>query len=268
MMKRYDTFGSKSQHKRLEVQLDLAKLPPPKKPYPETPVEEIFKNQTAIIIATGPSLSQSQLDLILSRHMAADSRIKVFTINNTYQIYPNTDVHLSCDGPWWRWYWNDPQLRELAQQTSCQMWTWYPEFAEEFGINYIFGEEKKDGLSLDPGIVHINHGSGPMILNLAILYGVSKIVLIGHDMKFAPDYAPAKQEPGSIPRHYFGEYPKKLQHWPSVKVRQGVLDGLITAYNSIARAICDRHLSVDVVNCTPDSALTSFRQGDLRKEIS
>lgn len=263
-MKRHDTFR---QNPQLVRELDLAKLPPKEKPYPETPVEPIFKGMTAVIIATGPSLSQEQLDLISAAHMADDSNVKVFTINNTYQVYPNTDVHLSCDGPWWRWYWNDPHLRSLAQKTSCEMYTWYPEFAEEFGINYIFGEEKKRGLSLDPGIVHINHGSGPMILNLAIHFGVSKIVLIGHDMKFAPDYAPQKQDPGSIPRHYFGEYPKKLQHWPSVKVRQGVLDGLIEAYSDIKDDMDNRLSSVDVVNCTPGSALTMFRQSELRKEI-
>jgi len=149
----------------------------------------------------------------------------------------------------------------------CEKWTWYPEFAERFGINYIFGEERKTGLSLDPRIVHINHGSGPMIMNLAILYGCSKLVLIGHDMKFAKDYNPQKQEPGSIPRHYFGEYPKKLQHWPSVKVRQGVLDGLIEAYTKIKADIDARQISVDVVNCTPGSALKMFRTGELEKEI-
>jgi hypothetical protein len=190
-------------------------------------------------------------------------RCKVFTINNTYQVAPWTDVHLSCDGPWWRWYSNDPFLMGLP----CEKFTWYPEFAKEFGIRYIFGEEKKRGLSLDPGIVHINHGSGPMVMNLAMHYGVTKIVLIGHDMKFAPDYAPQKQDPGSIPRHYFGEYPKKLQHWPSVKVRQGVLDGLIEAYSDIKDDMDARQISVDIVNCTPDSALTMFRQSDLRKEI-
>lgn len=263
-MKRHDTFQMTQD---LSRQLDLAKKPPPDKPLPSLGVEPIFENQTAVIIATGPSLSSEQLELIQKLHTAADSKLKVFTINNTYQVYPNTDVHLSCDGPWWRWYWNDPNLRDLAHKTNCQMWTWYPEFAKEFGINYIFGEEKLRGLSLDPRIVHINHGSGPMIMNLAIHYGVSKIVLVGHDMKFAKDYNPSKQLPGSIPRHYFGEYPKKLQHWPSVKVRQGILDGLIEAYSDIKDDMDNRLSSVDVVNCTPDSALTMFRQSELRKEI-
>lgn len=145
------------------------------------------------------------------------------------------------------------------------MWTWYPEFAEEFGINYIRAKVE-DGLSIDNSVVHINHGSGPMMMNLAMHYGVSKLVLIGHDMKFAPDYRPHEQQPGSIPRHYFGEYPKPLQHWPSVKVRQGVLDGLIEAYDKINSQIKRDKIPFDVVNCTPDTALTMFRQSTLEKE--
>ena len=259
MMKRYDQFGSKSQHRRFSEQLDLAKKPPATQPDAK-PVVRKFAGDTAVLIATGPSLSQQQLNLIHDRHTAGD--VRTFGINNVYQIYPTLDVHLSCDGPWWRWYWNDPVLREMSKTTM--MWTWYPEFAEEFGINYIKAVVK-DGLSGDPSVVHINHGSGPMMMNLAIHYGVKKLVLVGHDMKFAKDYAPAKKEPGSTPRHYFGEYPKPLQHWPSVKVRQGVLDGLIEAYTKIeASPVLS---SVDIVNCTTDTALTMFRQSDLEKEI-
>lgn len=241
--------------------LDLAKQPPSCKPVPKYGVPRSMENQTAVIIATGPSLNEQQLQTIREKHTAGE--VKVFTLNNTYQVYPETNVHLSCDGPWWRWYSNDPFLMNLP----CEKWTWYPEFAEEFGINYIFGEEKKRGLSLDQRVVHINHGSGPMIMNLAILYGCTKLVLVGHDMKFAKDYKPREEKPGSIPRHYFGEYPKRLQHWPSVKVRQGVLDGLIEAYRDIRDDIDSRQISVDVVNCTPDSALDVFRRGELEKEI-
>jgi hypothetical protein len=262
-MLRKDQFGDAHIDPILKKQLDLAKKPPPVKPMPEQGVPMKFPDSTCVLIATGPSLNQQHLDTIHAAHTAGDCH--VFTINNTYQVYPETDVHLSCDGPWWLWYWNDPYLREIAK--TADLWTWYPEFAEEFGINYVYGEERLRGLSLDPRVVHINHGSGPMILNLALLYGAKKIVLIGHDMKFAPDYKPEKRDPGSIPRHYFGEYPRQLQHWPSVKVRQGILDGLIEAYSDIKDDIVIRQISVDVVNCTPGSALTMFRQGDLEKEL-
>lgn len=261
-MERRDTFGSPSQRIQLSSQLDLAKKPPATQPIGE-PVQPKFKGRTAVLIATGPSFSGQQLETIQQAKKRGD--VVTFGINNIYQQVPDLDVLLSCDGPWWRWYWNDPVLREMSKTT--EMWTWYPEFAKEFGINYIYGDQKMRGLSLDPCKVHINHGSGPMILNLAILYGCSKIVMIGHDMKFAPDYKPREQKPGSTPRHYFGEYPKPLQHWPSVKVRQGVLDGLIEAYREIKEDMDARLSSVDVVNCTPDTALKMFRRGDLEKEI-
>lgn len=263
MIKKYDTFGSKSMHKRLATQLDLAKKPPKESPTAE-PVFPHFQNKTAVLIATGPSLTQQQLDLV--RQKQKTDGVVTFGINNVYQSYPWLDVFLSCDGPWWRWYWNDPELREMSKTTS--MFTWYNEFAEEFGINYIKAIVR-DGVSLDPSVVHINHGSGPMMMNLALHYGVTKMVLIGHDMKFASDYDGRKQFVGSKPRHYFGEYPKPLQHWPSVKVRQGVLDGLIEAYIKIEKqfATDPRLSSVDIVNCTEDTALTMFRRGDLEKEI-
>lgn len=254
-MKKYDTFRSK---KALAKELDLAKKPPASSPTAE-PIFPHYQNKTAVLIATGPSLSQNQLELVREKQETGD--VVTFGINNTYQVYPWLDVFLSCDGPWWRWYWNDPELREMSKTTA--MFTWYKEFSDEFGINYIKAIVK-DGLSLDPAVVHINHGSGPMMMNLALHFGVSKMVLIGHDMQFAKDYDGRKQFPGSTPRHYFGEYPKPLQHYPSVKVRQGVLDGLIEAYTKIkAQGVP----GLDVVNCTTDTALTMFRQSSLEKEI-
>jgi hypothetical protein len=189
------------------------------------------------------------------RKLHTADRVKVFSINNVFMVYPWTDVHLSCDGPWWRWYWPKSQLlRELP----CPKYTWYPEIADQFGIDYIKAIVK-DGLSTDPGIVHINHGSGPMMLNLAYLYGIRKMILLGHDMKFAPDYDAKRRFPGSFPRHYFGEYPKPLQHWPSVKIpASGHLVGLIETYQKMKV----ESLGIEVINCTPGSALSMFEARD------
>lgn len=229
----------------LEV-VNLSKAPPKNQPYPENPVEPLFQGYTGVLVATGPSLDARQLFQLSQLHTA--DRVKVFTINNVYMVYPRTDVHLSCDGPWWRWYWQkSPELREL----SCPKYTWYPDLAEKFGIDYVKAIVK-DGLSTDPGIVHINHGSGPMMMNLAYHYGIRDVILLGHDMRFAPDYNAAKRQPGSFPRHYFGEYPKPLQHWPSVKVKpDGKLEGLIETY----RKMPFDELGMTVTSCTPDSAL-------------
>lgn len=207
-------------------------------------------------MATGPSLTYDQLDLV--RIAQWHNNVKVFTINNVYQVYRHTDVHLSCDGPWWRWYWpKDEKLREL----DCLKYTWYPEIAEEYGIQYIKAIAK-DGLSTDPGVVHINHGSGPMMVNLAYHFGIRRMILIGHDMRFAPDYDAKNRNPGSIPRHYFGEYPKPLQHWPSVRVRKGhgALDGLIDTYKKMPI----KNLGIEILNATPGSALDMFPMVELK----
>ena len=212
-------------------------------------------------MATGPSLAKDQLKVINTSRF--NNKCRIFTINNSFEKVDTTDVQLSCDGPWWRYYW--PRW-EALRELPAMKFTWYPEIAEAFDITYIKAIVK-EGLSTDPGVVHINHGSGPMIINLALHFGIRRLLLIGHDMKFAKDYNAAKHDPGSTPRHYFGEYPKTLQHWPSVKVRQGVLDGLITSYNGIQDDIVNREIPMEIINCTPDSALTSFPISTLEKEL-
>jgi hypothetical protein len=229
----------------------LDKKPPQSQPYPQEVISPLYSGHTVVLVATGPSLTPDQLELLRALHTA--DRVKVFTINNTFMVYPWTDVHLSCDGPWWRWYWHkSPLLRYLNERIP--LYTWYPEIANDFGIKYIKAITK-DGLSTDPGIVHINHGSGPMMMNLAYLYGARKMVLLGHDMRFAPDYDARRRYPGSFPRHFFGEYPKPLQHWPSVKIpKSGHLQGLIETYEKMRVEA----YGIEVINCTPESALTMY----------
>ena len=226
------------------------------------PVQPEFKGETAVLIATGPSITQEQLDIV--QKAQEDGKCKVITVNNAYQVAPWTDAHISCNDDWWQYYWpRDQVLRELP----CAKYTWYSNVAENYNITYIKAIVK-DGLSTDPRILHINHGSGPMAINLALHYGVKKLLLIGHDMKFAKDYDGAKKEAGSKRRHFFGEYPEKLRHWPSVKVgltKPGVMDGLIEAYDTMVPQLSS--VGMEIINCTPGTALTSFPVSTLENEL-
>jgi hypothetical protein len=80
--------------------------------------------------------------------------------------------------------------------------------------------------------------------------GAERILLLGYDLKYAPDYDGRSRKVGSSPRHYFGEYPASMQHWPSVQVKGGVHVELLSLYKSIF----EQGL-VEIVNCTPGSAL-------------
>lgn len=223
-------------------------------------IEKKFNGETAVILATGPSLNEDQITLVAKAH--SDGKCRVITVNNSYQLAPWSDIHIACNDNWWDHYWkNDKVLRDM----KADKWTRYKHQADEFGINYI-DSIVKDGLSKDPSVVHINKGSGPIAINIATLYGFKKIILLGHDMKFAKDYDGKKKKTGSSPRHFFGEYPKVMQHFPQSKSsidNNGVIIGLIDAYNGMVKDLED----IDVVNCTPDSHLPTFRKSKLTDEL-
>ena len=219
-----------------------------------------YDGETVVILATGPSLNEEQMNYV--SHSRAQGGCRVLTINNSYQLAPWADIHVACNDNWWDYYWkNDEVLRNM----KADKWTRYKHQADEFGISYIDSVDKV-GLSKDQSVVHINKGSGPLAINIAVLYGFKKIILLGHDMKYAKDYDGKKKKTGSTPRHYFGEYPKEMQHWPSVKIglsKPGTIDGLIEAYDGMVKDLDD----IDIVNCTPDSHLPTFRKSKLTNEL-
>ena len=224
-------------------------------------IKPLFKGETAILVATGPSIKY-QVNKIRAAKMG--KRCRIITVNNAYEIAPFADAHISCNDDWWEYYWpKSAVLREMA----CPKYTWYQHLAKRYGIQYVKAVVE-DGLSTDPRIIHINHGSGPMGINLALHLGIKKLLLVGHDMKFANDYDGARRKAGSTDRHFFGEYPPELQHWPSVKIgksKPGVIDGLIEAYDKMVPQLPS--LEMDIINCTPGTALTSFPISTLGKEL-
>ncbi len=229
----------------------------------KTSIPKKFEGETAVVVATGPSINKEQISAIGSAWQD-NHRVRIITVNNAYQIAPFTDIQIACNDNWWQYYLaHDPLLKQL--EADC--WTRYKYIAESSGIDYI-DSIVKNGLSRDPSVIHINKGSGPMAINFATLYGFKKIILIGHDMKFAKDYNGRQKKVGSTPRHYFGEYPKSMQHFPQSQNsvdKNGVIIGLIDAYQNMVNDLIN--MNVDVVNCTPDSALNCFRKSSLESEL-
>ena len=199
-------------------------------------IEPIYYGQTAAIIGTGPSLTQEQLDKV--------KHLKKFGANRAFEF--DLDVLHGCNHQFWHYYWH--KVKDLR----CDKWTTRPELTYP-GLNYI-REEWIPGLSKDPTYIAAHHGTGPQLINIAYHYGIKRMLLIGWDMKFSPDYNGKAQQIGAKPRHYFGEYPKELQHWPSVKVKDGVLTGLIEEMETIK----PEDYGIEIINCTPDSAMTCF----------
>ena len=196
--------------------------------------------KTIACIATGPSLTQAQIDT------ARDKGFELYCCNNSIFMAPDAALLYGCNHEWWDFYWND------VKDLPCDKWTTSTIAASKHGINWI-AERMAPGLSLDPDVIHHGHGSGYSLVSMAHRAGADRIVLLGYDLKYAVDYDPANRDPGSVPRHFFGEYPEVMRHWPSVKVKNGVHVELVELYRDIAKQNI-----VEMINCSPDSALDCF----------
>lgn len=182
---------------------------------------------------------------------ARSKGFRLFACNDAFRLAPDAALLHGCNYGWWSRRW--VQVKALP----AEKWTTNDKAAAEFGINWI-AEVNKPGLSTDPNLLHHGHSSGYQLVGMAYRAGADRIVLLGYDMKFAPDYDGKTKRIGSGPRHFFGEYERELQHWPSVRVQAGVHVELLDLYRSVAKQGL-----VEIVNCTPGSALDCFPRMDI-----
>ena len=206
-----------------------------------------------ICIGTGPSLTPEALERINA------SSLPKFVCNNAYRDVNSPTALLACNPEWWDSYCpRDERLRDAPFST----WTWDKPTADKYGLSYIRGEWG-DGLSREDGVIYYGHSSGYQLLGLAyhhVKHEPSEIVLIGYDLRYPHGYDGINQVIGDGQRHYFGEYPKELQHWTKFNMGQnGELSGLLDCYRTIKSSDYD----LRIINCSPDSALDFFETGDL-----
>jgi len=212
----------------------------------------MLSTKTAVVLATGPSLTPEVLAAALAGQ--EEGQVSVFGMNHVWRDFPTLDVFLSCNPEYYDTQW-ERGLKDLA----AEKWTWHKPTALKYGIRHI-GGRWGDGFSTDPRVIHYGHGSGFQLPQIAYHAGFRRLLLCGYDMRYAEDYDGKNHRVGSSPRHYFGEYEdKQLNHWPSVKVRNGVHVELIQQFEKVKRL----NPEVEIINCSPGSAMTCFPMANL-----
>lgn len=199
--------------------------------------------KTIVCIGTGPSLTDEQIEIARSKGYT------LFGCNLVYAKVPDLALLYAVNIEFWRHYWNDRDFP--LKDYPAEKWTTNREAADKFGLRWV-DEVNRPGLSTDHSYVHHGHGSGYTLVNLAA-WRADRIILIGYDLKYAPDYDGRARQIGSAKRHYFGEYPDEMQHWPSVSVKNGIHEELVELYRSVAK-----QGFVEIINCTPGSAIDAF----------
>lgn len=142
----------------------------------------------------------------------------------------------ACDGKWWDKYY------EATNKFLGERWTQDIATRHKYGINWVYGVSKR-GLGRD--CVHFGDNSGYQAINLAFLWGAKRIVLLGFDCK-----------PVGGKDHWFGQHPQGL-----VQIQPYQL--WLNSFPHIAKEL--EAEGIEVINCSPDTALTCFRKGEIEK---
>lgn len=192
-------------------------------------VPRMWEGMTVAILASGASMSREVADAVVGR-------VPTIVINNTFELAPEADLLYGCDAKMWQHYEGALAFRGLKVTIDPSL------SARSVKLLHNSGQS---GYDPDPANLRTGLNSGFQALQLAVHAGASRILLLGFDMH------------GS---HWFGDHPAGLQDSDA-----NVFARFIAEFDAVAPTYAE--LGVDVVNCTPGSALTCFRASMLSAEV-
>lgn len=209
-------------------------------------IEPKWQGQTAVIFASGPSVTQADIKLV-QRARDAD-KCRVIAINAMYQHIDFADILYFCDWKFYKWHAIENQESGFFEYpaekyTICDKVHLLPSHINRLNRGEPYGLSKKSDT--------LNHGSnsGYQCLNLAYLLGCPRIVLVGLDMKPAEDGRTHYHDPHKQPTD-----PKTYD-----KITEAGY------FDSIAKALLEE--GVEVINTSVDSALHCFTKTPLEEVL-
>lgn len=192
---------------------------------------KIWQDGECFILGGGPSLGRVNLEVLKGKRCLA--------VNNAFKLGDWIDAMFFGDCRWYNW--EGKNLLNFAglKVTTCERHTDKP------GIKVIQRHNSPFGISSNPGVLFWNLSSGACAINLAVLFGVKRIILLGFDMK-----------PDGVKHNYHNDYPEadgkitKRQDPGARYVR------FMKPFPQIAEDL--KRLNVECLNATEGSALTIF----------
>lgn len=182
-----------------------------------------WSNRSVVVAATGPSLTASDLQGVRA------AGLPLVVVNDAHRLAPWADVLYACDAAWWDVHrgapgfegerWSSHDLEQNDKLATAARWQ----------LRLVAGVDA-DGLSRDPSRIHYGGNSGLQAINLATLWGATRVLLLGFDGGAG---------------HFFGDHPPGLRNAPASRFR--------TAF-----ALAARSAPVPIINCTPTTALACF----------
>lgn len=195
-------------------------------------VPRMWAGKTVAILASGPSMSKAVADAVM--------HLPTIVINSTFRLAPWASLLYATDATWWRN--NTDAMRFRGVKVSMHD----IHYADLPGVNYV----KKGaavGFDLDRSTLCHGGNSGYAAVHLAAHAGAARILLLGMDMHGG---------------HWHGEHPD-----PLVNTAPETFAGkFIPRFATLALSL--RDMGVEVINCTPGSALRCFHMMPLQAALA
>jgi hypothetical protein len=199
-----------------------------------------WKGETVAIVAGGPSLTSEQVEQVKpvdvhETSLGSESRSfgvdRVIAINNAAQLAPWADILYFCDDRWYVWHRVEVDafkgirvtLENLKLQNEIEV-----RCLRDYGVTGF--APRNDGVTN-------GRNSGYQALHLAALLGAARVLLLGFDMR---------QVDGRM--HWHKEHP--------IGTPPNIFKSWIDAFDTLKPELQRR--GVEVINCSPQSALTAF----------
>lgn len=221
-----------------------------------------WKGKTVAILAGGPSLTRPAFEMVRAARDA--DRLRVIAINDSYLLAPWADVHYAADVKWHRWHKAGIDKPELGLRAEDIRARWAAFRGERCSIQPSEAHVDKDihvlrnsdhprsgtGLSLDPRYLVTGRHGGFQSLNIAILSGAVRVLLLGYDANLG-----ARGE-----THWHGDHPIAGR------------DPVNNAYQTFRRSFTEAEhaitaTGVKVLNCSLTSAIDTFPKVSLDEAL-
>lgn len=196
-------------------------------------VPRLWPGATVAIFASGPSMTQGVADQV------RDAGVPAIVVNSTFRLAPWAALLYAADADWWQ----HPDNADAHEFSGLKV-----------SVSSVRGvlklrETGTNGFDPDPTSLRTGRNSGYQALHIAMHTGPERILLCGFDMT---------RRDGA---HWHGEHPKGLR-----KTHEDEYVGWRAGFEALIPAL---HLrSIEVVNCSPKSALECFPRNLLEAELA
>ncbi len=208
---------------------------------PFVPHRDGWCTRTAVVIASGPSLTRADCELV----QAARERdtVRVISVSNAWKLTARwADAFFACDRKYWVVYkraMHDAGVPLERMVSSCN------QTARE-GVEFVRVANR-------PGVgrhmLHSGANSGYQAVNLAYLWGARRIVLLGMDMALG----------AAGERHFDGNHPSNM-------TQAQPFGEWLKRFEVAAKEY--RELDIEVLNATRGGALEAFPRVDLAEVLA